>query len=188
MNICDYRNPTYLSMRKRVIEKYRKNKKSKSQIPTFRWFTGFSNESEKSSRCNSTNSIAHFTLAFISINQNIMKNFVFCLFVEHCHVISQTYTTCIIMVMYVNSILMTGRVSTSSSLSWTNGRLGRRRFLSMAISSPIPGPKIPNDFLAFLSIWHRHTENNYFFNYLPHVWGLFHGRHTSSPLHFTFHQ
>ena len=36
MNICDYRNPAYLSMRKRVIEKYRKNKKSKSQIPTFR--------------------------------------------------------------------------------------------------------------------------------------------------------
>jgi len=30
------RNPAYLSMRKRVIEKYRKNKKSKSQIPTFR--------------------------------------------------------------------------------------------------------------------------------------------------------
>ena len=80
MNICDYRNPAYLSMRKRVIEKYRKNKKSKSQIPTFRWF---SNESEKSINCNSTNSIA-----FISINQNIMSNFVFCLFVEHCHVIS----------------------------------------------------------------------------------------------------
>ena len=36
MNIYDYRNPAYLSMRKRVIEKYRKNKKSKSQIPTFR--------------------------------------------------------------------------------------------------------------------------------------------------------
>ena len=143
MNICDYRNPAYLSMRKRVIEKYRKNKKSKSQIPTFRWCTWFSNESEKSSSCNSTNSIAHFTLAFISINQNIMKNFVFCLFVEHCHVISLTYTTCIIMVMYVNSILMTGRVSTSSSLSLTNGRLESRRFLSMAISSPIPGPKSP---------------------------------------------
>ena len=88
MNICDYRNPAYLSMRKRVIEKFRKNKKSKSQIPTFRWCTWFSNESEKSSSCNSTNSIAHFTLAFISINQNIMKNVVFCLFVEYCHVIS----------------------------------------------------------------------------------------------------
>lgn len=30
------RNPSYLAMRKHVIDKYRKNKKSKSQIPTFR--------------------------------------------------------------------------------------------------------------------------------------------------------
>jgi len=30
------RNPSYLTMRKHVIDKYRKNKKSKSEIPTFR--------------------------------------------------------------------------------------------------------------------------------------------------------
>ena len=30
------RNPAYIAMRKRVIDKYRKNKKSKSLIPTFR--------------------------------------------------------------------------------------------------------------------------------------------------------
>ena len=100
-----------------------------------------------SSNCNSTNSIAHFTLTLIFINRYIMNNFVFGLFLDHCHVLAYIHNRCIILVMfvvmYVNSILMTGRVSTSSSLSLTSGRLGRRRFSSMATSSPIQGPKSP---------------------------------------------
>ena len=43
----DYRNPSYLTMRKHVIEKYRKNKKSKSEIPTFRYRNIFSKEEKK---------------------------------------------------------------------------------------------------------------------------------------------
>ena len=45
--IRDYRNPSYLAMRKHVIDKYRKNKKSKSQIPTFRYQIRFAREKKK---------------------------------------------------------------------------------------------------------------------------------------------
>ena len=41
MFTTDLRNPSYLTMRKHVIDKYRKNKKSKSLIPTFRYKKSF---------------------------------------------------------------------------------------------------------------------------------------------------
>ena len=47
--IRDYRNPSYLAMRKHVIDKYRKNKKSKSQIPTFRYQIRFAREKKRRS-------------------------------------------------------------------------------------------------------------------------------------------
>ena len=47
MFTTDLRNPSYLTMRKHVIDKYRKNKKSKSLIPTFRYKNVFSSSSKE---------------------------------------------------------------------------------------------------------------------------------------------